>query len=96
MIIDFNKHEFINRTIDCEIYYSNLDLTSLRWLSEVKNIINHHEKLINVKYHPSKSNNIILNQKSIEFHDLKRTIFEFTVKLLEEIREFERGLLIVS
>ena len=62
--------------IRCDIYYTNIDLTSLRWLTEVKNVIIPFKNIFDVKFHKHTTNSIIFDNQSINLHDLKELLFE--------------------
>ena len=70
--------------IRCDIYYTNIDLTSLRWLTEVKNVIIPFKNIFDVKFHKHTTNSIKLNGHKIEFHNLRRMIFEFASQVINE------------
>ena len=73
-----------SKKIRCDIYYSNIDLTSLRWLTEVKNVIIPFKNIFDVKFHKHTANSIKLNGHKIEFHNLRRMIFEFASQVINE------------
>ncbi len=65
----------------CEIFYKGNDVTTLRWLTEIKLFLKPYADLIDLTFQSSYSNYILLNDKKIEFHDLDKTINE-TLKVL--------------
>ena len=73
-----------NGKIYCDVYYTNIDLTSLRWLTEVKNVIIPFINIFELKFHKHTTNSIKLNGKKIEFHNLRRIIFEFASQFINE------------
>lgn len=92
MSMNFSKHKFIQKKVICDIYFNDSDLTSLRWLSEVKRTINPLESVFTVSYIKSSLNCIVINKKYISLHDLKRVIFELTIELSEEVNEIEKSI----
>ena len=73
-----------DKPLEVDIYYSNRDVTSLRWLSEIKNEIKKYQAPINFRFHELNSNYakqmniskelITLNDEKIIFLQLKNLI----------------------
>ena len=66
----------IDQKYRCEIFYKSNDITTLRWLTEIKLFLNPYSDLIDITFHSSYSNYILLDNKKIEFHDLDKTVNE--------------------
>lgn len=93
MSLNFPKTKLIHMKIACDIYFNKSDLTTLRWLSEVKHVINPLEPVITVSFIKSNSNSIAFNKKDISLHDLKRVIFELAIEMSEQAKDFEKSII---
>ena len=78
--------------LNLDVFYSNKDITSLRWITEIKNELKKYYPLVNCHFHElnseyAKERNIsteliLLNNKKILYQHLKSKIKHFHKNLL--------------
>ena len=66
-----NEH---SKIFNCEIKFKIKDITSLRWLTEVKSVLKPFHNKLNIVYYPSSANYIILNNDIVELYKLEKYI----------------------
>ena len=76
--------------INIDIYYSEHDITSLRWLNEIHKMIQPYQKFININEYPIETANqliiqtdtIKINKKKINFSDMDKSVIEIIQEII--------------
>lgn len=67
--------------ITCEVFYKNNDITSLRWITEIKLFLRAYDNFVTISYHASNKNCILLESKKIDFHNFHQIITKTVMPL---------------
>ena len=87
---------FIDK-IHCDIFYSSNDITALRWLTELKQLIIPYQDFMVLNYYETDSpvarkvhvysDCILLNSKKVTFTEANKMLFEFATQFTNTTQE---------
>ena len=98
MMSDNNElYSFLSEKIHCDIFFSKKDVTALRWISEINQILKPYQDYIIINVHQVSSDRaremqiftdtVIINQQKLEFCEVNRKLFELASEFVNETQE---------
>lgn len=82
--------------IHCDIFFSNRDITALRWVSEINRILAPYQDYVVINVHEVRSEHaremqiftdtVLINNQKLEFFEVNRKLFELATEFVNEIR----------
>ena len=104
MIINSNqRYQHLTGKIQCDVFFSNKDITALRWISEINRLLSPYQEYVVVNVHQVNSDiaremqintdTVVINNEKIEFFEVNKTLFELATKFINEIIESNEKLI---
>ena len=102
MISDFEdkhqKYHHMQEKIQCDVFFSNRDITALRWVSEINRLLLPYQDYVVINIHQVNSDqarklqiftdSVVINNEKIEFYEVNKTLFELATRFINELQEF--------
>lgn len=87
----------LQEKIQCDVFFSNKDITALRWVSEINRLLSPYQDYVVINVHQVNSDQarkmqiftdaVVINNEKIEFYEVNRTLFELATKFINEMQE---------
>ncbi len=93
------KYHHLQEKIQCDVFFSNRDITALRWVSEINRLLTPYQDYVVINVHEINSDigrklqiftdSVVINNQKIEFYEVNKTLFELATKFINEMQEFD-------
>ena len=91
------KYQHLQEKIQCDVFFSNRDITALRWVSELNRLLAPYQDYVVINVHQVSSDQarkmqiftdaVVINNEKIEFYEVNKTLFELATKFINEMAE---------
>ena len=92
------NYSHLDEKIHCDIFFSNRDVTALRWVSEINRLLAPYQDYVVINVHEVNSDHarkmqifadsVVINNQRIEFYEVNKTLFELATEFVNELQEY--------